>query len=139
MAFGRKKIERPKNILGLALYRYDGIINTDLKKIIKALKLKKNINPRRAGVNVEKAFSSLDRILDDISKDNFKTDYRSDKIRYNIISLIDRLKKVFQRAKEISFNAQKSEENKLPERLDEIIELRESLKPKLQDIESDYI
>ena len=34
MIFKRKKVERPKNRLGLALFKYDSIWNSDLQEII---------------------------------------------------------------------------------------------------------
>jgi len=139
MAFGRKKIEKPKNVLGYALYRYDRIFKVDLKKIIKAIKFNKSVNPRRADLIVGKAVNSLNIISEDISKDNFKTDYRSDKTRDMILSLMERLKKILQKVKEISYDVQKFEEYRFPGSLEEIIKLRQSLKSKMKDIESDYI
>ena len=50
MAFGRKKNERPKNTLGLALFRYDRIINIDLKNIIGTLESGKQLNLKRSAL-----------------------------------------------------------------------------------------
>jgi hypothetical protein len=43
MIFRKKKQEKPKSILGNALYGYDIIVNTDLKGILKNISLKKKI------------------------------------------------------------------------------------------------
>ncbi len=139
MAFGRKKKERPKNYLGYALYRYDKVLSIDLGKIINAIKRRKHINPNRADQVVDRSLELLDEISGDISKENFKTDYRSDKTRDIIIALIEKLKDTLNKAKEVSYDTEIIEEYKIPDSLDEVIELRESLKSKMKDIESDYI
>jgi len=139
MALGRKKIQRPKNPLGYALYRYDKILDIDLRKIIDAIKLNKKVNAKRANPVVQKAVYSLDGIADDISKDNFKTDYRSDKTRDVIIDLFLKLKRILQNAEELSYVADKLEGSNFLDNLNETAKLRESLKLKMKDIESDYI
>ena len=139
MAFGRKKIQRPKNQLGYALYRYDRILDIDLKRILDAVKAKKNINPKRADQVVEGAIGSLDEIADEISKDNFKTDYRSDKIRDVILELLRKLREILQDAEEVYYDAGRLEEKKFMVRMEDTAEVRESLKVKMKDIESDYL
>jgi hypothetical protein len=81
----------------------------------------------------------MDGILDDISMDNFKTDYRSDKIRYIIIDLLTKLKKYFEIAREYDYDPLKIEGNTQELSLDMILEIRQSLKTKMKDIESDYL
>ena len=95
--FKRKKIERPKNPLGMALYQYDNIIKKDLGGLLKALSAGKNINLARAEAVLGRAVYKLEYILEDISKENLKIDYRSDKIRYMIIEMIEDLKKYFEK------------------------------------------
>jgi len=136
--FRRKKVGIPKNPLGYKLYNYDNIIRKDLKKIIAEMMSKKKINARRANIILEDAFSKFDTILDDLSKENLKIDYRSDKIRYMIIDMINKLKSFFNKAKTYDFNPLKIENNKKSPGLEEIMEIREVIKVKMKDIESDY-
>ncbi|MBC7332952.1 MAG: hypothetical protein H5T85_00555 [Actinobacteria bacterium] len=139
MVFGRKRIERPKNPLGYALYRYDTIVNTDLKGIISRIRAEKRINARKADVILEGAFHKLDLILDDISKDNLKVDYRSDKARDLIIEMIKRLKIFFEAAKGIGYEPEKLKNSKEKEELDFVFGRREEIRKKMKDIESDYL
>ena len=104
MIFKRKKVERPKNRLGLALLKYDGIWNSDLNKIIQSIQQKKAINSARAGIVLDDVFYKLDAIADDISRENFKTDYRSDKTRDSILELIGDLKELLQHLMSNSFD-----------------------------------
>ena len=46
--FRRKKITRPKNPLGMALYQYDKIVGKELGGLLKSLAAGKNISPGRA-------------------------------------------------------------------------------------------
>jgi len=137
--FKRKKIERPKNPLGYALYKYDNIINRDLKKIIKSLTLKKKLNFKKVNTVLEDVFYKLNIILDEISKDNLKIDYRSDKIRNFMIDMIQSLKDYFNRAKTYNFEPEKIENYETIISLDLILNKREKIKKKMKDIESDYI
>jgi len=137
--FKRKKIERPKNPLGYALYKYDNIINRDLKKIIKSLTLKKKLNFKKVNTVLEDVFYKLNIILDEISKDNLKIDYRSDKIRNFMIDMIQSLKDYFNRAKTYNFEPEKIENGETIISLDLILNKREKIKKKMKDIESDYI
>ena len=133
MALGRKKIQRPKNLLGYALYRYDRLLDVDLKKILDAIKLGKNVNPKRIDPVVQEAIYSLDEIADDISKDNFKTDYRSDKTRDIILDLLQQLKQILKDAENSRYDKDKLDTGRSLEMLDEAVALRESLKAKMKD------
>ncbi len=73
---------------------------SNLKNIIDTLESGKQLNLKRSAPIIDNAVSSLDVISEDISKDNFKTDYRSDKTRYIILSLVDDLKKLLQKISE---------------------------------------
>ncbi len=137
--FKRKKIERPKSPLGYALYKYDNIINRDLEKIIKSLTLKKKLNFKKVNAVLEDVFYKLNIILDEISKDNLKIDYRSDKIRDFMIDMVQSLKDYLNRAKNYNFEPEKIENDKTIISLDVILNKREEIKKKLKDIESDYI
>lgn len=136
--FRRKKVGRPKNPLGYALYQYDNIIRKDLKKIIAGILVKKKLNTRNTSIILEDAFSKFDTILDDLSKENLKIDYRSDKIRYMIVDMINKLKSFFNKAKTHDFNPLKIEKDEKSPGLEEIMEMREVIKVKMKDIESDY-
>ena len=138
MAF-RKKIERPKNYLGNMLYRFDNIYNKDLKSIIKDISSKRRLNPKRADFILNDAFKNLDRILEDISRENFKTDYRGDKIRDIIIEMINKLKKYFMIIKEYDYDANSFEIREEANFLDFVGQTRNLLKKKMKEIESDYL
>lgn len=138
MAF-RKKIERPKNYLGNMLYRFDNIYNKDLKSIIKDISSKKRLNLKKADFILNDAFKNLDSILEDISRENFKTDYRGDKIRDVIIEMINKLKKYFMIIKEYDYDAKSFEIKEEASLLDFVAETRNLLKKKMKEIESDYL
>ncbi len=139
MIFKRKKVERPKNRLGLALLKYDGIWNSDLKKIIQSIKDKKAVNSARAGTILDNVFYKLDAIADDISRENFKTDYRSDKTRDMILEILGDLKEFLSLLRANSFDFTNPLLDSSGAKLLHLIETRESLKSKMKDIESDYL
>lgn len=138
MIFKRKKVERPKNRLGLALFKYDSIWNSDLHKIIESIRLKKSVNSARAYIIIDDVFYKLDAIADDISRENFKTDYRSDKIRDAIIEIFGDLKALLTLLRSNSFNFTNPALETSGIKLSLIVEARQSLKKKMKDIESDY-
>lgn len=137
--FRRKKITRPKNQLGMALYQYDRIVGKELAGFLKSLAAGKSMNSGRGNAILEDSIYKLDYILEDISKENLKIDYRSDKTRYAIIEMINELKKYFNKAKERNFDGEQLQNDKTIKNPAEIAELREQLKKKMKDIESDYI
>jgi len=134
----RKKIERPKNYLGNILYRFDNIYNKDLKNIIKDISSKRKLNLKKADFILKDVFNNLDKILEDISRENFKTDYRGDKIRDIIVEMINKLKKYFIIMKEYDYNAKGFEIRKEASFLAFVTETRNLLKKKMKEIESDY-
>lgn len=137
--FRRKGIQRPKNPLGMALFQYDNIIKKELGGLLKTLSAGKSINPARAEAILNKTEYKLDYILEDISKENLKIDYRSDKTRYMIIGMIKELKIFFEKAREYGFNGERLELDKKVKGPARIAEVREELKKKMKDIESDYV
>jgi hypothetical protein len=137
--FRRKKIQRPKNPLGMALFQYDNIIQKELGGLLKNLGTGKSMNPGRAEAVLKNTEYKLDYILEDISKENLKTDYRSDKTRYMIINMIKELKDYFSKAREFGFNGERLELDKNIKGPKEIEDIREGLKKKMKDIESDYL
>ncbi len=137
--FRRKKIVRPKNSLGMALYQYDKIVGKELSGLMKALSAGKSVSPDRAGAILEGSVYKLDYILEDLSRENLKIDYQSDKARYMIIDLINDLKKYFKRAGEKGFAGEMLTNDRTVKNPEEIKALREALKKKMKDIESDYI
>ena len=138
MAF-RKKIERPKNYLGNMLYRFDNIYNKDLKNIIKDISSKRRLNIKKSNFLLKDVFNNLDNILEDISRENFKTDYRGDKIRDIITEMINKLKKYFMIIKEYDYDAKSFEIREESSFLDFVAETRNLLKKKMKEIESDYL
>lgn len=137
--FRRKKIVRPKNPLGMALYQYDRIVGKELSGLLKALAAGKSASRGRAGAILEGSVYKLDYILEDLSKENLKIDYQSDKARYMIIGMINDLKKYFERAKEKGFDGELLVNDRTVKNPEEIKTLREALKKKMKDIESDYL
>lgn len=137
--FRRKKIVRPKNSLGMALYQYDKIVGKELSGLMKALSAGKSVSPGRAGAILEGSVYKLDYILEDLSRENLKIDYQSDKARYMIIDLINDQKKYFKRAGEKGFDGEMLTNDRTVKNPEEIKALREALKKKMKDIESDYI
>jgi len=135
----RKKIERPKNYLGNILYRFDNIYNKDLKNIIKDISSKRRLNLKKADFILNDAFKNLDNILEDISRENFKTDYRGDKIRDVIVEMINKLKKYFMIIKEYDYDVKNFEIREEANFLDFVAETRSLLKKKMKEIESDYL
>jgi len=136
--FRRKKIVRPKNPLGMALYQYDKIVGKELSGLMKSLSAGKSVSPGRAGAILEGSIYKLDYILEDLSRENLKIDYQSDKARYMIIDLINDLKKYFKRAGEKGFDGEMLTNDRTVKNPEEIKALREALKKKMKDIESDY-
>ena len=138
MIFKRKKVERPKNSLGLALFKYDSIWNSDLHKLIESIRLKKSIKSANADIILDNVFYKLDAIADDISRENFKTDYRSDKTRDAIIEVFRDLKALLTLLRSNSFDFTNPILDTAGIKLSLIVEARQSLKKKMKDIESDY-
>ena len=85
------------------------------------------------------AFKNLDRILEDLSRENFKTDYRGDKIRDIITEMINKLKKYFKIIKEYDYDTKSFEIREESSFLDFVAETRNLLKKKMKEIESDYL
>lgn len=137
--FGRKKIENPRNPLGLVLYRYDDILKKDLKKILNGMKTKKKLNAKKAGFIVEDANGKFDDILKDLSREKLKVDYRSDKIRYEIIDMIKKLKNILKEAKNHNFDSSEIDKNNVFTQIEELKEIRNAIRIKMKDIESDYL
>ena len=137
--FKRNKVEEPKNPLGYALYKYDKIINRDLKKIIKLITLEKKLDFKRTNIILKDVFCKLDAILDSISKDSLKIDYMSDKTRDYLISMIQDLKNFFEKAKANNYEPEKVKTGVEISGLTAAINKREEIKKKMKDIESDYL
>jgi len=135
----RKKITRPKNPLGMALYQYDRIVGKELAGLLKVLAAGKSISSGRGNAILEGSVYKLNYILEDISKENLKIDYRSDKARHDIAYMINELKKYFEKAKERGFEGGQLQNDKTIKNPEEIAGLREKIKKKMKDIESDYI
>jgi hypothetical protein len=137
--FGRKKTERPKSTLGLALYQYDNILQKDLKKVLDRINTGRVLDKGKAVIILERTAEKLDGILEDLSKDKLKVDYRSDKIRYKIIDMINKLKNILREAVNNSSGAFGGEDKAVFSKLSEIKKIRDVIKNKMSDIESDYI
>ncbi|MBN2073757.1 MAG: hypothetical protein JW770_07420 [Actinobacteria bacterium] len=137
--FKRKKINRPKNPLGLALLQYDCIINKDLKKIIDKIKSGRLPDTAKIIRVFNESECKLDRIIEYISKENLKIDYRSDKARYMIIDMIESLKTLFKTASSHGFEEERISRDRNLLSMEQIFKAREDLKSYMKDIESDYL
>jgi len=137
--FKRKEAERPKSALGLALYQYDNILGKDLKKILDRINTGRTVDSRNTVIILERATDKLDDILEDLSKDKLKVDYRSDKIRYKIVDMVNKLKNALREAANESPGKSADEDSAGSGRLSEIKKIRNAIKNKMRDIESDYI
>ncbi len=137
MALLRKKIDKPKSTLGSALFKFDEILNNYLKVFFNKLIIKKRLNIKWAENLLLKSFNTFDDILENISTDNFKTDYRSDKIRFLVIDIINKVKEHLNILKSKNFIIEQSD-TKSAEFFKNILELRKIISKKMKDIESDY-
>jgi hypothetical protein len=135
---GKRKVERPKSTLGLALYQYDNIVDKDLKKILGRINAEKKLNAEKTGRTLENIFKKLDEILSGLSREKLKVDYRSDKIRYNIIEMINKLGDFLEKAKAYDFDPSRIKNSRDFPSMDEIMEIRSIIRKRMKDIESDY-
>lgn len=136
--FGKRKAEKPKSPLGIVLYEYDLIINSELKDIFKSIKQGRNLNPARTGRVIDSIFYRFDSFIENISKDNLKVDYRSDKARDLIIEMIKKIKDSFEKIRNENFDLQSQSLNDIYCEFEAAFSLREAIRKKLKDIESDY-
>ena len=137
--FRRKKIERPKSPLGHALYDYDNIIEKDLKKILDTVGSNKKLDAEKVSIVFGDVAYKFDSLIDNLSKENLKIDYRSDKIRYLIIEMIDKLKAFLNTAKTDGYDPLKEDKDQGTVAVDKAKEIREIVRTKMRDIDSDYI
>ena len=139
MIFGRKKTEKPKTALGLALYEYDNIFAKELRHVIGIIKKNKIPPANKISALISRSISKTSRISEDISRTNFKTDYRSDKTRESIISMISDLRQFLEDLEKAGNNPETSNIERFNEKIKSLEEERKSLKKKMKDIESDYL
>ncbi len=137
--FGRKKIEKPKSPLGHALYDYDNIIEKDLKKILDTVGSNKKLDAEKVSTIFEDIAYKFDSVLESLSKENLKVDYRSDKIRYLIIDMVGKLKAFLNAAKTDGYDPSKEDKDQGTVVVDKAKEIREIVRTKMRDIDSDYI
>ncbi len=136
--FGRKKIERPKSTIGIVLFEYDKLLNSDLKNIIKSISKNENLNPGRTGKIFNNVSLKLKSLIGNISKDKFKTDYRSDKARDLIIDMFITIIESFEKIKSENFNLQSPALENIYTKFEYAFSLREIVRKKLKDVEGDY-
>lgn len=127
----KKKIKKPKHTLGLAAYTLDKILAS---KLIKMLLAGKRLNAPKADASVNIAIGSLDPILSEISKENYKAHYLEDKVRYLMIDIVEDLKETLAEAKNTGYK----DSNMIIKRFEGINKKRSDIKTRLKDIESDY-
>ena len=134
-----KKTEKPKTALGLALYEYDNIFAKELRHVTGIIKKNKIPPANKISALISRSISKTDRISEDISRTNFKTDYRSDKTRESIISMISDLRQFLEDLEKAGNNHETSNIERFNEKIKSLEEERKSLKKKMKDIESDYL
>lgn len=136
--FGKRKIEKPKNPLGLVLYEYDNIINKELKDVLKSINKNKKLNPSRTGKIFDSVSYRLNSFKDGITKDKLKIDYRSDKARDLIIDMLNTINNSFEKIKSENFDLQSPVLNNIYSNFEYAFNLREAIRKKLKDVECDY-
>ena len=136
--FGKKKVEKPKDPLGIVLFEYDKMLNSELKDIIKAITLNKKLNPSRTGRIFNKISLKLESFIKNISKDKLKMDYRSDKARDLIIDMFNTIIGSFERIKTENFDLQSPALENIYSKFEYAFSQREIIKKKLKDVECDY-
>jgi hypothetical protein len=137
--FKKKKVGRPKNPLGGALFDYDAILKKNLGRTISSIKSKKRLNIGKVKKNLKNVYREFDAITDRISKKNLKIDYRSDKARYIIIDMIERFKTLFKKVEEQHSGQKGFNIDSAASEIENIEKIRETLKKKMKEIESDYL
>lgn len=136
--FGKKKVEKPKDPLGIVLFEYDKMLNSELKDIIKAITLNKKLNPSRTGRIFNKISLKLESFIKNISKDKLKMDYRSDKARDLIIDMFNTIIGSFEIIKTENFDLQSPALENIYSKFEYAFSQREIIKKKLKDVECDY-
>jgi hypothetical protein len=136
--FGKKKVEKPKDPLGVILYEYDKMLNAELKDIIKSITQNKKLNPARTGRIFNNISLRLESFIENISKDKLKTDYRSDKARDLIIDMFNTIIESFERIKTESFDLESPALKNINSKFEYVFSQREIIKKKLKDVECDY-
>jgi hypothetical protein len=136
--FGKSRAEKPKSQLGIVLYEYDLIINSELKDIFQSIRQGRSLNSFRTGRIIDSIFSRLDFFTANISKDNLKTDYRSGKARDLIIEMIKKIKSAFQKIRIEKFDLQTQSLEGIYGEFEAAFAMREEIRRKLKDIENDY-
>ena len=139
MIFGRKKTEKPKTALGLALYEYDNLFAMELRHVTGTIKKNKIPSARKISALIFRSINKAGRIVENISRTNFKTDYRSDKTRESIISMISDLRQFLEDLEKTGESPDTANAERFQEKIKTLEEERKLLKKKMKDIESDYL
>lgn len=135
----KKKTEKPKNPLGLALYIYDDHFKNRIEKIIKNALLGSRLNPGRNLKTFNILIEDFKKIKDDISKSKLKTDYRSDKARDIIIDMINDTERVISHLEGENLIKDENKIDLIKDLQEKIKQKRDVIRGKLKDVESDYI
>lgn len=140
--FGKKKIEKPKNPIGLVLYYYDEILENDLKKVFNIVLMKKKINIARNEKMFEEVLTKFESFKSDISKEKLKVDYRSDKARDLIIDMINKTTEIIGLLRDSDRNNLYVNDDlisKITLLNEDINQQRALISKKLKDVECDYV
>lgn len=136
--FFKKKTEKPKNPIGLILYRYDEILKNKIGKIIKTAVAGGKINPKRNSGLFRTVMYDFEEMKESISKEKLKTDYRSDKARDIIIEMIRDTENIVYALNEEGSSDYEGKTILIKDLQNAINEKRVIIRSKLRDVESDY-
>lgn len=136
--FFKKKTEKPKNPIGLILYRYDEILKNKIGKIIKTAVAGGKINPKRNSGLFRTVMYDFEEMKESISKEKLKTDYRSDKARDIIIEMIRDTENIVYALNEEGSSDYEGKTILIKDLQNAINEKRAIIRSKLRDVESDY-
>ena len=103
------------------------------------MEAKKKFNIKKASITIDNINTEFDEMLTDLSKENLKIDYRSDKIRYEIIDMIKKIKDILEEVQINNFNPPGTDKDDYILQIGELKEIRSNIKSKMKDIESDYL
>ena len=136
--FFKKKVEKPKNPIGLILYRYDEILKNKIGKIIKIAVAGGKISPKRNSKLFGTVMCDFEEMKESISKEKLKTDYRSDKARDIVIEMIKDTENIVHALNKEGSSDYESKAILIKDLQNAINEKRATIRSKLRDVESDY-
>ncbi len=133
----KEKIEKTKNPAGLAAYPNDHSIRGKPGPIIDALLAQKTLNPRWTAHMCPTSLCQIGPNLEELSKENLKADYRSEKTRHATMVMVLKRKRRLQAVKKTGFDYGQMQKDRIGD-LAKADSERDALKNDLKQIRSDY-